>query len=205
WLAGLPDAGAGVVTLVATGEEQADLRALFGATDGWRRDAERAGALGVAAGGALVLAGAHRLAAGVAARLVATLESGRYDRADGSGRGTTPARVLATADPGWGASGAPLALLLGACGTLSLPALVERSVDIGRLAEQFLPAEGVARRLAPDALAALTARRWPGNLAELRCVVGAAAPYAAREELTAADLRAAGLTDTTSRVWARDG
>jgi DNA-binding NtrC family response regulator len=54
-----------------------------------------------------------------------------------------------------------------------LPSLRERAVDIPALAEAFLAAAGDATtlRIDPDALAALEAYSWPGNVAELRAVV----------------------------------
>lgn len=193
WLASLADPSVAVVTLACTGDAAADGAALFGHPGGPEAAAaERAGALGLAAGGTLLVVDADRLTDCVAARLVEALECGRYDRADGSGTGAAPARLMATSTCAWRESGSPLARHVRAHGVLSLPRLVERVVDISVLAERFLPPDGTPRRLAPDALAALAARRWPGNLAELRCVVGAAAYRATGAALTAADLLSQG-------------
>ena len=59
--------------------------------------------------------------------------------------------------------------------TLRIPPLRERGHDIVLLAEHFLARAcseyGLAKRLAPDALARLTTHDWPGNIRELGNVV----------------------------------
>ncbi len=64
--------------------------------------------------------------------------------------------------------------------SIRLPPLRERADDIALLAARFLHLAGVrfgttARRLAPDALAALEAGAWPGNVRELRHAIEQAA------------------------------
>ena len=80
---------------------------------------------------------------------------------------------------------------------IELPPLRERPEDVPALAMRFL--EQLAerhgrpgRRLAPSALAALSAHAWPGNVRELRNVVERAAVLATGEEVEAADLMLAG-------------
>jgi len=59
--------------------------------------------------------------------------------------------------------------------TLPVPALRERKEDVPALAEHFLQslraAGSLARRLSPEAKAALCAYSWPGNIRELRNVI----------------------------------
>ncbi len=67
--------------------------------------------------------------------------------------------------------------------SLRLPPLRERAEDIALLAARFLHLAGVrfgttARRLAPDALAALESGAWPGNVRELRHAIEQAAAAA---------------------------
>jgi two-component system nitrogen regulation response regulator GlnG len=59
---------------------------------------------------------------------------------------------------------------------IRMPSLAERPGDIGMLAAHFLGAHaGGDRSMAPDFLAALAARPWPGNLRELKHAVEYAA------------------------------
>jgi len=76
---------------------------------------------------------------------------------------------------------------------LDMPPLRERREDVPALAARFLEqlAERhgrTARRLAPDALGALSRYAWPGNVRELRNVVERAAVLAPNEEIRAEDL-----------------
>ncbi|HVH07972.1 MAG TPA: sigma-54 dependent transcriptional regulator [Myxococcota bacterium] len=86
---------------------------------------------------------------------------------------------------------------------IELPPLRERPEDVPALAMRFL--EQLAerhgrpgRRLAPSALAALSAHAWPGNVRELRNVVERAAVLATGEEVEAADLMLAGARPGTA-------
>jgi len=58
---------------------------------------------------------------------------------------------------------------------LVIPPLRDRTEDIPLLVESFLRSHGrrhaVAKRLSPDAMAALVAYRWPGNVRELNSAV----------------------------------
>jgi len=73
---------------------------------------------------------------------------------------------------------------------LQMPPLRERKDDIPLLAEHFLKRfnPGSAARLAPDALALLTAYGWPGNVRELENVMERASVLRRGETITRADL-----------------
>ncbi len=77
---------------------------------------------------------------------------------------------------------------------VQLPRLAERSDDLPALAEHFAARFAQAHRLprrslADDALAALAAHDWPGNVQELANVIERAAVFADGDAITAADIR----------------
>jgi DNA-binding NtrC family response regulator len=67
---------------------------------------------------------------------------------------------------------------------LHVPALRERPADIPLLAEHFL----ASRRIAPEAMAVLTAYAWPGNVRELRNALERAVTLSPSGEIGVADL-----------------
>jgi DNA-binding NtrC family response regulator len=67
-----------------------------------------------------------------------------------------------------------------------VPPLRERTADIPLLAEHF----AAGRRIAPDAMALLTAYAWPGNVRELRNAIERAGALSATGEIHADDLPA---------------
>src|SRR5439155_18750118 len=71
---------------------------------------------------------------------------------------------------------------------LSLPPLRERSGDLALLARHILAREGIGRRIAPEACAALEEHTWPGNVRELRNVLLQAVERAAAGDITPATL-----------------
>ena len=76
---------------------------------------------------------------------------------------------------------------------IDLPALRDRAGDIELLAQHFLAEmlrnDGIPKRLAPDAVAALQAHAWPGNVRELKNVIERAAVMSGDElEIREADL-----------------
>lgn len=78
-----------------------------------------------------------------------------------------------------------------ACVTFTVPPLRERSGDIGPIARRLLAEIGPALgrgavRLGDDALAALLAYPWPGNIRELRNEISRAVALGEGEEMTAA-------------------
>jgi len=68
------------------------------------------------------------------------------------------------------------------------PPLRQRPEDIALLAESFARGLPAARRLSPDALAALQAHDWPGNVRELRFAVERAGLLAEGDTIRAGDL-----------------
>ncbi len=76
-----------------------------------------------------------------------------------------------------------------------LPPLRERSTDVALLVEHFLTRlsaenETSPKRMAPDALAALMAYRWPGNVREVQSVVERASVMADGDQIRLEDLPA---------------
>jgi two-component system NtrC family response regulator len=71
---------------------------------------------------------------------------------------------------------------------IHLPALRTRIADILPLAEHFLNATGLRKRLSTDAAALLIRHPWPGNVRELRNALERVAVLVRGEAVTAADL-----------------
>ncbi|MGW4478847.1 sigma-54-dependent Fis family transcriptional regulator [Rhodococcus triatomae] len=81
-------------------------------------------------------------------------------------------RVVLTAAPGPDLPG-PVASLVARCpGQVTLPPLRQRLTELPELAQGVLDEIAPGTRLTAPALAALSAAQWPGNLAELRVVLG---------------------------------
>src|SRR5439155_27379380 len=78
---------------------------------------------------------------------------------------------------------------------LNLPPLRERREDVPLLAQHFLRKYARqtgkdVKRISPDALAALSAHAWPGNVRQLENAIERAVVLAPRDEVTLADLPA---------------
>jgi len=71
---------------------------------------------------------------------------------------------------------------------LRVPPLRERPEDITALARHFLAQKAPEKSFASDALAALQAHPWPGNIRELRNLVAKLAMAAAEREITAREI-----------------
>jgi two-component system NtrC family response regulator len=71
---------------------------------------------------------------------------------------------------------------------IHLPALRSRIADIVPLAEHFLNATGLSKRLSADAAAVLIRHHWPGNVRELRNAVERVAVLVRGDWVTSADL-----------------
>jgi len=71
---------------------------------------------------------------------------------------------------------------------LTVPPLRERREDIVPIAEYFLQQQNPSLAFTSDAMAALEAHTWPGNIRELRNVVTKAAVLVRESEVTAMDL-----------------
>src|SRR5262249_27793927 len=72
--------------------------------------------------------------------------------------------------------------------TISLPPLRDRSSDVPLLAKHILSQFAPGTTLSDDALAALTAHIWPGNIRELRNVLLRAVGRAQNKQVTLAEL-----------------
>ena len=123
--------------------------------------ADRPGKLGEAAGGTLLVRHVDRLAANLQDQLAATLPA-------------AGARLIATASNT--AALTPLLAERIGVATLTLPSLARRGTDLLLLARRFADrAAAEEQRPAPcftaEALAALQAQDWPGNVAELEHVI----------------------------------
>lgn len=68
---------------------------------------------------------------------------------------------------------------------LRVPPLRERLEDVAALARHFLALKSSDRTFAPDALAALQAHSWPGNIRELRNLVAKLSMAGAERQITA--------------------
>ena len=71
---------------------------------------------------------------------------------------------------------------------IRVPALRERTEDVGPLAAFFLQQHDPRRRFTPEAVEVLERYSWPGNVRELRNVVTRAAIYSVGEEIGPPDL-----------------
>jgi two-component system nitrogen regulation response regulator NtrX len=151
---------------------------LFGSTD-------TPGRIDLAAGGCLFLGEIDRLAGPTQKRLAGVLDN-RVRRVPG-------VRVLASATS-TKLDGELSRFLDGI--RIDVPSLRRRAEDIPLLAERFMheAAREYARepkRLAADALAALAAWDWPGNIRELRSLMDRLVLFVEADEICAADLPAA--------------
>jgi two-component system response regulator GlrR len=85
---------------------------------------------------------------------------------------------------------------------LSMPALAERREDISALVATFVSqTHGVAHGFSPDAMAALQEAAWPGNVRQLRSVVGQASTLAVTPQVPVTLVRRL-LKDETEREMA---
>jgi transcriptional regulator of acetoin/glycerol metabolism len=82
-----------------------------------------------------------------------------------------------------------VAALIARCpGRLDIPPLRRRGTEFAAIVRRMLSELGDSWELTPDALAALSAHDWPGNLSELACVVRTAAKTAQRNRIERHDL-----------------
>jgi DNA-binding NtrC family response regulator len=180
-------------------------------------DRRRAGRFEQARGGTLFLDEVGELPAGVQAKLLRVLDGGGFERVGGGEKLAADARIVA-------ATNRDLAEMVAAgrfrsdllfrleVFPIALPSLAERLEDLPLLARHLATALARRHRVAPpelseEALAALAARPWPGNVrqlanlveravilhpgarlgrAEVEALASAAAPEDERERLRAA-------------------
>ena len=175
---------------------------LFGHERGAFTDARdgRVGRFEQASSGTLYLDEIQEIDPALQAKVLRAIDEKRFERLGGSRTLEVDVRIVASTreDPGrLVATGRLREDLLYRLDVvrLHLPPLRERPEDIPLLARTFLE-EAVAthglppRRLAADALAALSRHTWPGNVRELRHAVESAAVLASGETVRAADLPA---------------
>jgi len=168
-------------------------RALLGCVRGYYPALPEAhtGALRRAGGGVLLIESAGALPAGLREALLGALDTGRYRSEGGAERSLAARLMLATIEGGGGAiseGGAGGASSTGGESPLGarphhalrIAPLSQRRPDIALLAAgelRRLAAErGAEIRLSADALAALEAEHWPGDMAELRARIRNALP-----------------------------
>ena len=160
----------------------------------------RRGLLETSAGGTCFLDEIGELAAPLQAKLLRTLQDHAIRRVGGNETIPVNVRIVAATNrdlrklTGEGAFREDLYYRLNVV-TITVPSLRERASDIPLLAQHFLEkfarATGrPARRLAPDALALLTAYHWPGNVRELEHIIERASALSASETLLPDDFPA---------------
>ena len=153
-------------------------RALFGWEKGAFPEAlsPRAGMLELAHGGTLLLAELASSSTEVMKRLARALDDGAAQREAGE-KVASDVRLLVTTsgDPATFLGQSPLAARL-AGSHMVIPPLRSRLEDLPAMASRLLVRSAVkygrpARALSDEAIAALVAHRWPGNVAELASVI----------------------------------
>jgi sigma-54 dependent transcriptional regulator, acetoin dehydrogenase operon transcriptional activator AcoR len=174
---------------------------LFGYVGGAFSGARREGGIGkfeAANGGTIFLDEIGELPLSAQAALLRVLEEGEVTRV-GAARGIPiDVRVIAAtnrdvdAEMRGGGFREDLYYRIGVL-SMRLPALRERRGDIGRLAQRFLSeAEADLGRsgysFAPEALDALRAYAWPGNIRELKNLIWRTVALATTGRITPADL-----------------
>ena len=143
--------------------------------------------------GTLLLTEVGDIAPETQARLLRFVEERRFRPVGATAEKVFAGRLVATLATG--DDTAARSAFIHALGVIEIrvPALAERREDVLALAEAHLAAEAATRpdaprRFAPDAVEALEAHDWPGNLRELRNRIVRAVALAAGPELGAADL-----------------
>jgi DNA-binding NtrC family response regulator len=143
-------------------------------------DRQKKGLIEGAAGGTLFLDEIGEIEISVQAKLLRVLETGRFRRVGGTKDHVADVRIVAATNRNLaqmvseGGFRADLFYRLNAF-VLTVPPLKSRREDIPELARHFIRNHDFSRRveksLTQDALNALTAYDWPGNIRELKNVV----------------------------------
>ena len=173
---------------------------LFGFKRGAFTDANRdhAGLVEVAASGTLFLVEVAEVPLATQPKLLRFLQDGEYRRLGDSPSRKSSARVIAATnrDPAEevaaGRMREDLFYRLNIV-HIQIPPLRERPVDIPVLAEQLVRRladryQLAVAELTPEAVAALTAYRWPGNIRELENVLARALALRTGQTITLTDL-----------------
>jgi DNA-binding NtrC family response regulator len=168
----------------------------------------------LAAGGTIFMDEIGELDPRLQGKLLRALELGTFFRVGGTQKVQTDLRIIAATNQDLQAKvqhGTFRGDLYYRINTISitLPPLRERAIDIPILAEHFLKTYGGSTppRLSDDALAALQAYSWPGNIRELRNVIERAVLLATGGTIRASDLPVlhAPSNSTDTKRLAADG
>jgi DNA-binding NtrC family response regulator len=157
--------------------------------------ARKLGLFELAAGGTIFMDEIGELDPRLQGKLLRALELGTFFRVGGTQKVQTDLRIIAATNQDLQAKvqeGTFRGDLYYRINTISitLPPLRERAVDIPLLTEHFLQVYGGSTppRLTEDALDALQAYSWPGNIRELRNVIERAVLLATGGTIRASDL-----------------
>lgn len=130
----------------------------------------------LAGGGSILLDEIGEMDLRMQSKLLRVLEEKEFERLGGSRMQVMDTRVIASTNANLHALSAvekfrsDLYYRLSTI-EISVPPLRDRASDIPLLVEHFVQREGLPVRFSPDALDALCAYRWPGNVRQLRNVV----------------------------------
>jgi DNA-binding NtrC family response regulator len=157
--------------------------------------ARKLGLFELAAGGTIFMDEIGELDPRLQGKLLRALELGTFFRVGGTQKVQADLRIIAATNQDLQAKVQESTFrgdLYYRINTISitLPPLRERAVDIPLLADHFLQTYGGSTppRLSEDALAALQAYSWPGNIRELRNVIERAVLLATGGTIRASDL-----------------
>jgi DNA-binding NtrC family response regulator len=154
------------------------------------------GLVEVAEGGTLFIDEVAEMAPGLQAKLLRVLEDGHYRRVGGTQEQHADVRIIAATnklledEQAAGRFREDLFYRLNVV-TIALPPLRERRSDIPELVEHFLATRrfgSVRFQVDPDAMKALVAYDWPGNIRELANVIERAQILAENHMITFDDL-----------------
>ena len=164
----------------------------------WKRAGVKVGALKRADGGTLVLENVEKLSSNLQRRLVTLLDTGQLDDPPSMDEDFLDVKIVALSHEDLAEKASAEQFSADFLRKLSLvastiPPLAARRTEIAPLAKHFLAraSEATGKSLtgfSPEAERALSARPWPGEVAELEATVTAAAQRASGPTVSEADL-----------------